>query len=196
MKLTLVRHGQTDWNADRRFQGHSDIPLSDIGRAQAAQTARALSTDHFDAAYSSDLFRAIETAEIIAARHHLAIQRDARLREFDFGSWEGLTWPEITQRWPQFLEHGGTQAEYFQPIGGETFDDVRARVRGFLTDLAERGLEHVLVVTHAGTLHAILNGMAGDKIMLMQASITRITMDSAGMRLITLNDVSHLNSAS
>ncbi len=159
---------------------------------QAAQASRALAGEHVDIIYSSDLVRAVETAEIVAAPHHLAVQRDERLREFDFGEWEGLTWPEITARWPEFLDHAGTEAKYYHPTGGESFDDVRARVQAFLRDLRSRSEERVVVVTHAGVLHAMVDGL-GPNVSFAQASITRITMDSAGVRLITLNDVSHLN---
>ena len=194
MTITLVRHGQTAWNVGRRFQGRSDIPLSDVGRAQAAAASRALASDRFDVVYSSDLIRAVETAEMIAAPHDLAIHRDERLREFDFGEWEGLTWAQITQRWPHLLEHGGTEAKYYQPTGGESFDDVRERVRSFLADVRARREGQVLVVTHAGVLHAAVDGLA-EGVSFDQASITRIAMDDDGTRLITLNDVSHLNSA-
>jgi len=200
-----VRHGQTEWNATRRYQGRSDIPLSEAGRAQAQAVCDALRDHRFDAVYASDLQRAIETARIIAKPHGLEVQIDPRIREFDFGEWEGLTWPEIIERWPQFAEHGATAAKLYQPEGGERFEDVCARVQSFLDDLRRTSHEDVLVVTHAGVLHAVLDvlgsaiqDLPGDglSVSFSQASVTRIAMTPEQVRLITLNDVSHLNSAS
>lgn len=199
-----MRHGQTEWNATRRYQGRSDIPLSSEGRAQAQALCAALQLHHFDAVYSSDLQRAIETARIVAKPHHLEVQIDPRIREFDFGEWEGLTWPQIVERWPEFSEHGATAAKLYQPQGGETFDIVCERVESFLDDLRRTSYEHVLVVTHAGVLHAVLDVLGsaiqdrpgdGLSVSFSQASITKIAMSGEQVRLITLNDVSHLSSA-
>jgi alpha-ribazole phosphatase len=202
--ITFVRHGQTEWNATRRYQGRSDIPLSEEGRAQARALSSALASSAFDAVYASDLVRAVETARIIAAPHGLDVISDPRIREFDFGEWEGLTWSEIVERWPEFREHGATAAKLYQPEGGERFDDVCARVAAFLDDLRRTAHERVLVVTHAGVLHAVLDVLGssiqdrpgdGLSVSFSQASITRIAMVGEQARLITLNDVSHLSPA-
>ncbi|HET9029808.1 MAG TPA: histidine phosphatase family protein [Candidatus Aquilonibacter sp.] len=202
MEITFVRHGQTEWNATRRYQGRSDIPLSDEGRAQAQALARALAPARFDAVFASDLQRAVETATIIAAPHGLAVQRDARIREFDFGAWEGLTWNEIVARWPEFRDQGATAAKLYQPQGGERFEDVCDRVASFLDDLRATRYEDVLAVTHAGVLHAVLEVLGsaiedrpgdGLSVSFSQASVTRIAMNGEQARLITLNDVSHLS---
>src|SRR5437762_5332003 len=95
--LLLVRHGETDWNRDGRWQGGSDTSLNDVGREQARALADQLDGD-IAAVYSSDLARARETAEIVAAKLDLAVQIDPRLRERGFGSWEGLTMTEIEER--------------------------------------------------------------------------------------------------
>lgn len=193
------------WNATRRYQGRSDIPLSEEGRAQAQALCTALRSHHFDAVYASDLQRAIETARIIAKPHNLDVQVDPRIREFDFGEWEGLTWPQIVERWPEFAAQGATAAKLYQPEGGETFDAVCVRVESFLNDLRRTSYEHVLVVTHAGVLHAVLDVLGesiqdrpgdGLSVSFNQASVTRIAMSGEQVRLITLNDVSHLSSAS
>src|SRR5919205_4262120 len=88
--LLLVRHGETDWNADGRLQGQTDRPLSDFGRRQARQLAQELVDEELEAIYASDLARARETAEIIGERLGLAVVLDADLREKDWGTWEGL----------------------------------------------------------------------------------------------------------
>lgn len=162
----------------------------------------ALQARSFHAVYASDLSRAWQTAEIISEPHHLPVKRDARIREFNFGAWEGLTWLEIIQRWPQFAEQGGTAAKSYTPEGGESFDDVCERVQAFLADVRACPHERVLVVTHAGVLHAVLDVMGaaiedrnGDHLAVAfsQASITTIAMEGERARLITLNDVSHLH---
>jgi broad specificity phosphatase PhoE len=200
VELFLVRHGETRWNAERRFQGQTDIGLSARGRAQAAAIATALSSIPFGHAYASDLVRAVQTARSIVADRNLAIETDARLREFDFGAWEGLTWKEILARWPEYNHHLPTQPGHYEPVGGERFEHVAARVGTFLDDLRARvAFGHVLVVTHAGVLHAMMDVLAPDGrdplgMVFATASITRIAMEGDRARIITLNDVSHLDS--
>lgn len=198
-RLTFVRHGATDWNRDRRFQGQSDIPLNAEGRAQAGALARALQRETFDYAVSSDLARALQTAQAI--RGALPVVPDPRWREFAFGEWEGLTWEEIAQRWPDIAAQGVTVAKAYAPPGGETFETVRARVGNALDELSASGHKHVLIVTHAGPLHAMLQHVFSDRESLMQemlgirftpASITRIAIEDGEPELLGLNDVAHL----
>ncbi len=159
--------------------------------------------ERFDRAYASDLGRAIETAQAIAAGSNVEVVVDARLREFNFGLWEGLTWDEIVARWPQHADRGYTDARGYQPEGGEKFSDVQARVASFLDEVEHAGFGRVLVATHAGVLHAALAALAPRlsvyeralKIAFSPASITRVTMEGEQVRLITINDVSHLHSA-
>jgi glucosyl-3-phosphoglycerate phosphatase len=199
VELFFVRHGATAWNLQRRFQGQSDVPLSERGRVQAAEIASALSSIPFSHAYSSDLQRATATARAILAERNVALTTDARLREFDFGEWEGMTWTEIVARWPQFNERLPMLGKY-EPVGGETFTHVAARVRAFLDELrASVTTGHVLVVTHAGALHAAMEVLAPEGFdpvgtVFSTASITRVAMEGGRARIIILNDVSHLDS--
>ena len=131
--LLLVRHGETDWNRDGRWQGGSDTSLNDLGREQACSLAAELDGD-IAAVYSSDLARARETAEIVAETLGLEVQVDARLRERGFGSWEGLTTPEIENRFGD--SHRRWRAgEGAGADDAETFEDFSARVNGFLADV-------------------------------------------------------------
>lgn len=158
--LLLVRHGETDWNRDGRWQGHSDTHLNDVGREQAARVAGEL--DGVDVVYTSDLARARETADIVAARLGLPVRLDERLRERSFGAWEGKTGPEIEvefrdahARWRAGEGPGAEDAE--------AFADFAARVQGFLADvLARHPDETVLVVAHGGSIrviHALASGL-------------------------------------
>lgn len=198
MELVFVRHGETAWNAERRFQGQSDVPLSPRGRGQAAALERALCNMPFSHAYSSDLARALETARAIVAGRNLPLVTDNRLREFDFGQWEGLTWPEIVGRWPD-LGRLPTQARSYEPVGGERFEHVVARVRAFLDDVcADAAVRYALIVTHAGALHAAMEVLRPDGfdplgMVFSTAGITRIAMDEGHARIISLNDVDHLD---
>jgi broad specificity phosphatase PhoE len=200
VEFIFVRHGETAWNAEHRFQGQSDVPLSPRGAAQAAALQRALKATPFTHAYSSDLIRALETARTILAGRDLAIVTDVRLREFDFGQWEGLTWVEIVARWPELERRIPTQARLYEPIGGERFEHVIARVRAFLDDVrANAAVKCALIATHAGALHAAMEVLRPDgfdplSMVFSTASITRIAMEGDRARIISLNDVDHLHS--
>ena len=202
MEIVFVRHGETGWNAQRRFQGHSDVPLSERGREQARAVAAALRDVVFSHVFASDLARALETARTIVAGRELVVTTDPRLREFDLGEWEGLNWEQIVQRWPQFEHRVFTQVREYEPPGGERFAGVVERVHPFIDELrATAGVERALVVTHAGVLHAIMDAVAPAgydprTTLFSTAGITRLTMDDAGSRIISLNDVDHLDPAS
>ena len=175
--------------------------MSDRGREQALALASALAPQRFTHAYASDLMRARETAGIIAAAQPpLTVTPEQRLREFDFGRWEGLTWAQIVERWPELLEREPTQARLYEPPGGERFEAVVARVGAFLSDARALGDDaNVLAVGHAGTLHAALaalrpGGVDPLGVVFSTASFTRIAMEGEHARIITLNDVHHLDS--
>jgi broad specificity phosphatase PhoE len=152
--------------------------------------AARLREERFERIYTSDLLRARETANAIAAPHRLEPIADARLREFAFGAWEGLTWAEILAERPHLSEANWHHAQLYAPEGGEDFDAVCARVRDFYADLAAQNLRNAVAVTHAGTLHALLSvlGLPESKqavpVNFFPASITRVRKDETGWRLI------------
>jgi broad specificity phosphatase PhoE len=153
-KLLLVRHGETDWNRDGRWQGGSDTRLNDLGRQQARALAEQLDGE-IDVLYSSDLARARETAEIVAAELGLEVRLDPRLRERGFGSWEGLTTIEIEERFAdahrRWLAGEGAGAD-----DAEAFEDFSARVEDFLSDVLRlHPGEEVLVISHGGSIRVI-----------------------------------------
>lgn len=202
-----MRHGATPWNAGGRFQGVSDVALSELGFAQAAAISRRLEGERIDRLYSSDLSRALETARVIARQHDIEPIPDSRLREFHFGEWESLTWGEIARRHPE-LGNDATAARRYAPPGGETFDAVRVRVRHFLDEVLpvraqDRAVgavsRHVAVVTHAGVLHATLAelGLSAPResaARFSPAGITRIAIDeNRSAALLAFDDLSHLS---
>jgi probable phosphoglycerate mutase len=148
-RLLVVRHGQSEWNAQRRWQGQADPPLSEHGLNQAAQAGLQLGT--FDAVWSSDLQRALYTAAIIAEINGIGpVQIDIRLRETDVGPWEGLTHDEVEQGWPGFL------ASHQRPEGFEDYDSAAQRMISAFVDIATASPGgEVLVVSHGGVISAV-----------------------------------------
>jgi broad specificity phosphatase PhoE len=159
--IHLVRHGETDWNRDLRWQGHADPPINEWGRDQARALGDELAGTPFAAVYSSDLRRAVETAEIVAARLDLPVAVEAALREIDVGSWEGLTLAEIEARSPEAVRRWDDGGEHGWE-GGESHEQMAARVRAAIQRIAaqHRG-EQVLVVSHGGPIRALKALAAG-----------------------------------
>jgi broad specificity phosphatase PhoE len=159
--IVLVRHGETDWNRERRFQGHADVPLNEDGRTQVADLAEELAGERFAAAYTSPLRRAAESAEILAARLALVVQSSDALGEVDVGSWSGLTIREVEERFPDgFKRWIDWKVEGWED--GEQYEDFSRRVVGGLLEIAARHPgEHVLAVTHGGPIRTALAAAVG-----------------------------------
>jgi probable phosphoglycerate mutase len=152
--ILLARHGETDWNREGRFQGWADPPLNDAGRAQARELAERLRNTPFDAVYSSDLRRAHETADIVAAPHDVPVVTDPGLREIDVGSWSGLTHAEIEERFPGAEHHDG-----------ESREDHLARVLAAVERIARAHVgERILIVSHGGSLRALRRHAVGEPV--------------------------------
>ena len=158
--ILLARHGETDWNSERRWQGHSDQPLNDRGREQARALAAELAERPIDAVYSSDLLRARNTAQIVAAELGLEIRIDPGLREVDVGTWSGLAHSEIEASDPDGFrrwQEGGKGWER-----GESYDEMGERVvASVIAIAAAHPGETVLVVTHGGSIRACRAATAG-----------------------------------
>jgi broad specificity phosphatase PhoE len=153
--ILLARHGETDWNAERRFQGHADPPLNERGVTQASDLARKLAHVHLDAVYASDLRRASETARIVVEGRPLSVTELRDLREVDVGEWSGLSAGEIEQRDPDGLRRWRHGTAGWR--GGETFEETRERIVGALHRLAEAHPgETLLVVSHGAAIRAAL----------------------------------------
>jgi len=157
--LLLARHGETDWNRDHRWQGHTGPRLNERGRRQARELAGQL--DRIDAIYSSDTIRARETAEIVGAELGLGVTTDPRLREVDFGEWEGLTRQEIDERFAGAFTRWRA-FEQAEPGGGESDATMAERVLRALTDIAHEHADgRVLVVTSGGPIRAAQAHLGG-----------------------------------
>ena len=217
-RLLMVRHGETPWNLEGRIQGHTDVPLSEKGRAQAASLARRIARFQVHAAYASDLTRTMHTAESALAGREVAPSPVPELREFSYGRWEGMTHWEVEREDPAAYADMMTRRPDFVPPGGESLHQVRARVCGFASGLRAAmfsgdpggfrghslagprggGGSVVLVVGHGGSLRALLVCLLGLPVSVVwslwldTASLTIVDLypDNAVMKLF--NDTSHL----
>ncbi len=160
--FTLVRHGQTDWNIARRYQGQKDIPLNEEGIRQAQQLASVLAGQSFDAIFSSDLRRALQTAEILRQGRTIPLRTDIRLREICFGEWEGEVFSEMYAKYPEkFAESRANPAIVMAP-GGESVAEVAQRTTAFADEISTLyPLGKVLVVTHGMALATLVCRASG-----------------------------------
>ena len=166
MKLYIVRHGETDWNKLRKVQGSVDIPLNEYGRHLAKGTAKGFEQIHFDLAYTSPLLRAKETAEIILENRETPLYTDERLREINFGIYEGMICDssnDSEQFWA--FDKMFTKPEEFVPVEGESIEELNCRTGEFLEELKTKFQgqnKQILIVSHGATLNALLNHAKGN----------------------------------
>lgn len=167
MKLYIVRHGETNWNKERRVQGHTDIPLNDYGRHLAEETARGMKNIRIDMAYTSPLSRARETAQIILGDRDVPLYDEDRIKELSFGSYEGLCCSG-ENREPgsdEFNKFFTDTANYVSPEDGETVAELFKRTGDFLKEICTREdlkEKHILVSTHGAAMTALLNHIKGN----------------------------------
>lgn len=145
----LIRHGETDWNVEGRYQGQADPPLNERGRAQARRVAKALQGQRLDALYASDLRRAAETAEAIGRATGLAVRYDPRLREIHQGEWQGLLVTEIERRYPELFRRWQVAPLRVTLPGGESITQMQERVLAAVEDIVRQHPgQRVAIVAH------------------------------------------------
>ena len=165
MKLYLVRHGETDWNKERRIQGQADIPLNEFGRRLAKKTGEGLKDISFAVCFSSPLERAVETAKNILLGQDVPVITDDRIEEMAFGEWEGKCCSKEGWELPERFQAFFNDPVHYEPAeGGENFLEVRTRTGMFLEWL--KGQEqyadkNVLITTHGAALSGMLNYIKG-----------------------------------
>ena len=206
MRLVLVRHGESTWNVEGRYQGRLDVPLSPRGRAQAGALATRLMREQLDspieqhlaAIVSSPLARACDTARICGQALGLPVSTDERLTEISHGEWEGKLRGEVASRWPEMLATWRTRPHLVQFPRGETLDDVRLRFESFLRGLPD--VSSILATTHDVIVRiAMLQAEAKPL-----SSFTQVHVDNAALNefrwedgtltAVRLNDMAHLGS--
>lgn len=201
-RILAVRHGETAWNRDTRIQGHTDIALNEHGRWQAAQLARALREEPIHAVYASDLSRAFETAHAVAQLHGHTVETHHGLRERHFGSFEGRTWGELENGWPEEARAWRTRVPDFAPPGGESLIQLQARVVHAVSELAARHPgEQVLMVAHGGVLDILYRAATRLELQaprsweLSNTAINRLLWSPEGLSLVGWADTRHLDTA-
>jgi 2,3-bisphosphoglycerate-dependent phosphoglycerate mutase len=198
-RILAIRHGETAWNVDGRMQGHLDIPLNDVGRWQAHRLALAVSEESVAAIYSSDLLRALQTAESVAAGSGKKIEIEVDLRERCFGKFEGLTFKEIDERWPEEAARWRVRDPDFTPEGGESLKVFYARCVESITRLAAAHPgQTIALVAHGGVMDCFYRAatrvdlQAQRTWQLGNASINRLLYTEGGLSLVGWSDTFHL----
>ncbi len=146
--LYVIRHGETPWNVEGRYQGHLDPPLTPNGEAQAQATAEKLAPLEFEVIYSSDLARAHLTAQALADKIKLPIHRDPRLREINQGEWQGVVIGDIRAGWPEELQGWERDPWNHHPPGGETLQQLQTRLFAAIDDIVAKHSGKVALFTH------------------------------------------------
>ncbi len=200
-RVYVIRHGETEWNALMKYQGHTDMPLSQLGRRQAELLGKRLATEDLHAFYASDLKRAYETAKIISKFHGKEVETVPELKELNFGSWEGLNIEEINKSFPNVLKQWWEKPFTVKIPGGETFSDmVKRSITAVKTIVERHGGENIVLVSHGGVIRGIVGSVLGIDL----NKYWRLRQDNACLNIIDfpewekgilmlLNDCAHLN---
>ncbi|MBV8367190.1 MAG: histidine phosphatase family protein [Candidatus Eremiobacteraeota bacterium] len=198
MILLFVRHGESTWNIEGRFQGRQDPPLSPLGERQARAVAERLACAvHPGAIVSSPQRRARSTAELIAARCTLPLVLDDRLVEIAHGQWEGLLRSQVAARWPDWLDRWRDEPQTVRFPGGESVADVRARLDAFVSNVSDFA-SPLIICTHDVIIRLAVLWASGEPMERFSqlkgenAGITRIALENGCPTLIGFNDIGHL----
>ena len=199
-RILAIRHGETAWNVDGRIQGQLDVPLNDMGRWQVHRLALAVADEDIAAIYSSDLLRALETAQAVARGSGDPVVTDAGLRERGFGTFEGLSYAEINARWPEMGERWRRRDPTFGAPGGETLNDFYARSIATASRLAAlHPGQTIALVSHGGVMDCLYRAAtrvaldAPRSWQLGNASINRLLYTPQGFTLVGWSDTYHLD---
>lgn len=205
-EILLIRHGETDWNVEKRLQGHIDISLNDKGRWQAKTLGSALVDEKLDAIYASDLKRAWTTAQAIAIHQELPVRKDARLRERCYGALEGMSYQEIKQTYPEtYIAWRSREIHARYPCGespAETLLEFSDRVVNAVIELAKQHPQQkIVIVTHGGVLDCVHRAAAGKSLSVVRdfdifnAGINRLCWDGNALHITQWGEVAHLAEA-
>lgn len=198
LELTFIRHGETIWNAQGRFQGQLDAPLTQLGIRQAKALNKRLSQQSFDALYSSDSGRVLQTAALVFPNQ--TPQSDVRLREIHYGVLEGKTKAEFSAEDLSMYNQVYEDPYHRRIEGGENWQDLHLRLQDWMSSLPREG--RIAVVTHGGVIRAALFLLVGYpqnrawNARVDNTSLTRMMISPLQRMLISFNDAAHLESVS
>jgi probable phosphoglycerate mutase len=204
--ILLIRHGETAWNSVRRLQGHIDIPLNDEGERQALALGRILANEPVKAVISSDLRRAVQTAQAVAGHHGLAMQTDPGLRERCYGAFEGMLYSEIMERYPlEYAQWQAREIDAVMPPGERVAESFRQFYQRSVDSIGAWAARHpgqtIVMVAHGGVLecaYRAARGMSLDSprdFQVPNAGINRFTFINGQLGLESWGDTSHLQAA-
>jgi 2,3-bisphosphoglycerate-dependent phosphoglycerate mutase len=198
-RVIAIRHGETAWNVDTRIQGQLDIGLNTQGHWQAERASAALADQQFAAIYSSDLWRAYDTALAVAKPHGLRVHTDEGLRERGFGAFEGKTFAEIEAQLPDQALQWRKRVPDFAPVGGESLLQFRERVVKCCAALAALHMgEQIAIVSHGGVMDVLYRAATGLDLQaprtweLGNAAINRLLFNGEHFTLVGWADTTHL----
>lgn len=201
-RLCVVRHGETAWNAEHRVQGQLDVPLNEVGQAQAQAAAKVLSREKFDAVYASDLSRARQTAAPTAESLSMEVLLDRDLRERHYGIFERLTYAEVKLRYPEDYARFDARDPEYDFRTGESLRDFSARSIAVISKLVKQNKDrNILVFTHGGVLDKLYRFITGLPLSaprdfgIPNAGLNRIELTPEGWRIRAWADVAHLGRA-
>jgi len=200
MELYLVRHGETESNKEKRYQGWMESPLSELGLKQAEKAGLFLGGKNIEGVFCSDLQRAFHTARVIGACCGLEPEVTALLREINFGLWEGLTYDEIESSWGEKIRRWFDDPFTRSAPEGETVEEVSKRMLAFLKELEAHkpACRRAVVVSHGGSIRALLQHVLGlDResfwnLKIENASISLIRREGISYQVVYYNRVDHL----
>jgi probable phosphoglycerate mutase len=201
-RLCVVRHGETAWNAEHRVQGQLDVPLNEVGQAQAQAAARALAREKFDAIYASDLSRARQTAAPTAELFSMQVVLEKDLRERHYGIFERLTYAEVKLRYPEDYARFEARDPEYDFRTGESLRDFSARSIAVISKLVKQNKgRNILVFTHGGVLDKLYRFITGLPLSaprdfgIPNAGLNRIELTPGGWQIRAWADVAHLGRA-
>ena len=198
IRMIFVRHGETLWNQELRYQGQQDSPLSPAGIRQAQKVGEFLSEREVDAVYSSDLKRALFTAQTIARHHHINPSVDQRLREMSFGLWEGLTREEVVKRYPELWSARLQNSLETRIPDGELPGEVVTRFQSFLQECTAKDEgQTIVVVSHGAALRLVIASLLhiplGKSYCLHQSNTGISELLYCSWEALCINCTAHLN---
>ncbi|KQW38756.1 histidine phosphatase family protein [Rhizobacter sp. Root404] len=199
-RVLAIRHGETAWNVDGRIQGQLDVPLNETGRWQVHRLALAMAEEDIAAVYSSDLLRALETAQAVARGSGDPVVTDTGLRERGFGTFEGMSYAEINERWPDMGERWRRRDPTFGAPGGETLNEFYARSIATASRIAAlHPGQTIALVSHGGVMDCLYRAAtrvaldAPRSWQLGNAAINRLLYTPQGFTLVGWSDTYHLD---
>lgn len=201
MKIYITRHGQTEWNSERRLQGWKDAPLTDLGKKQAEVLGKKIRDIDFDKIYCSPLDRTRKTAEIaLNSKEDTPIVFDERLKEINMGEWEGMKSETIKEEYSEYYDKFWNSPDQYEPKTGESYHDVKKRIIDALENMIEADPdENILIITHGCASRVILSYFEGrplselwDTPKLKETNLSLIEVDGEDSSILMYGDSSHL----